>query len=117
MCEECDRVTNEGKEKAREYVRNGAALLDEKGPENWRQTLQERRDALNVYSISYCPLGLLYGDYFTGRSVLWPKRTDYDSGEFSDIIARHGFDYGLEATDVELTNAWLDYLEPALYAE
>lgn len=96
---------------AQRYVANGAAVLDERGPENWRQTLYEKRADLDVYSVFYCPLGLLY-DYFTrGREVLWPEVDFSRPNNNWEIVSNCGFDYGLDASAQELTAAWLELLD------
>lgn len=102
-------------EAAERYVAAGAALLDEKGPEGWRETLYAARDRLNVHSVYDCPLGILYGHYEDGVMALETLRTAH--------TGRYGFDsfYGDEdfddeeedyASAAEVRDAWLDEIEP-----
>jgi len=94
-------------EDARLYVADGAALLDEKGPQGWRETLRELAACLRVESTDYCPLGVLYGSFSDGVDALGIDNAhqvgfersigDWESGEGS-------------ATYAELTAAWLDLL-------
>lgn len=113
-------------EAAERYVRAGAALLDEKGPEGWRETLYERREELDVSSMSRCPLGLLYGSFGQGVDALWPGVRDdvkiYTGQGFTDMLGRHGFEHSdLARNDpddranyTELTRVWLDEIEPLI---
>lgn len=96
---------------AQRYVANGAAVLDERGPKNWREMLRAERGRIDVYSMSDCVLGILYGGYSVGRDTLWPG-IDFTQGDaLWEIISRHGFDYGLEAEAEELTRAWVELLD------
>lgn len=106
-------------EAAARYVAAGAALLDEKGPEDWRERIRTHREALNMASTSACVLGLLYGSYFNGKDALGfyavsPELYDRESWEygFEHSIGQVG-DAESEAGYPELTQAWLDEIEPA----
>lgn len=105
-------------EAAERYVRAGAALLDEKGPEGWRERLYERRGELDVASTLFCPLGLLYGSYSGGKHALG----FYIKGDplYDQESWEYGFDCACDPEELyaanytELTRAWLDEIEPLI---
>ena len=81
-------------ELARQYVADGAALLDQKRGSTWRQEIDF--DTLDLDDITTCILGQLYGNYFEGKHVL-------------GIIdgANYGFDRNpFECTWTQLEQAW-----------
>jgi hypothetical protein len=77
-------------------VAAGAALLDERGPDDWRDKID--LDTLDVFSFTDCVLGQLYGRYNSGKDAL-------------DIW--EGMSYGFDDSKghhVKLTAAWKRYL-------
>lgn len=86
-----------------EQVARGIALLDERGPTDWRKRIN--LDTLDVGSLENCILGQLYGSFLRKpSSVFW------------DTV-NCGFDVPMQPRDeeyvaayVELTRAWRDAL-------
>jgi hypothetical protein len=92
-------------------VEAGAAVLDEGGPADWRDTLYARRDELAIQSTLTCPLGLIFGSYDEGRARLGVPMDSPDGYEWA---VAHGFDWDEDVTTSELNQAWLDEIEPPL---
>lgn len=92
-------------------VERGAALLDEKGPDGWRDRID--LDRLNMSDTSWCVLGQVYsgvttwGGYGEGLRVLgvtpWPAGNARGPGYY-------GFDETTRADLHALDRAWTDYL-------
>ena len=81
---------------AAQCVRNGIELLDEKGPENWRDMID--LDTLDIQMTNRCIIGQLYkNSYFSYSSML------RDIGAFGNP-QRYGFDAHLDYE--ELTKEW-----------
>lgn len=75
-----------------ERVQAGIAVLDELGPENWRELVD--LNTLDMTSESMCILGQLYGEYTEGKYAL-------------SILA--GSDYGFDDRELgypELVAEW-----------
>jgi hypothetical protein len=66
-------------------VARGVTILDEYGPEDWHLKITE---PVNVLSTSGCPLGQIYGDYFSEEAI------DLRSGALSRDSSYYGFDGG-----------------------
>ena len=52
----------------RERIRAGAALLDAEGPQDWRDRIDT--DELDMFYVTHCVLGQLFGDYTSGVNAL-----------------------------------------------
>src|SRR5262245_3114934 len=81
-------------------VRAGIALLDERGPSGWRESINPGR--LSIAFSNNCVLGQTFGDYEYGLYVL---------GLYGGNAAPYGFtlSYPRDAGDkrwAELTAAW-----------
>jgi hypothetical protein len=79
-----------------ERVARGVHLLDERGPENWREILKKHVQVLDVGDPDACPLYFLYGNWRDGATELSLTITGECCG--------HGF------SDPADTQAWKDYL-------
>lgn len=98
---------------ADERVAAGVALLDEKGPEGWRERIN--LDTLDINSLAGCILGQIYGPecledwmgWRTGMDALGLER--YGSNEARD----HGFEAYNFSEQAEVEAAWADILTPA----
>lgn len=94
-------------------VRRGAALLDERGPADWRDQINS--DRLNLGSIHDCVLGQVY--YFVDRyepfdAGLKRLGAPMDDGN-NDVELDWTFDHGFDDPDNgyhALTEAWRAYL-------
>ena len=53
---------------AKVTVPRGVALLDEKGPSDWRSKIDPAK--LRMFSFHGCVLGQLYGNFFIGKDAL-----------------------------------------------
>lgn len=95
-------------------VQAGAALLDEKGPSNWRERINP--DTLDTDSLTQCVLGQVFGTYMEGMNALFGK----NSWTFGKINEEYGFeriyddpegdlDHWQEHAD--LTSTWLRLLD------
>lgn len=82
-------------------VRNGAALLDERGPVGWRHRIDT--EALRLADTHACVLGQLYGHYKTGMHELYPWNPIRLGFAKSLFTPRSDWD--------KLTHAWVNYLE------
>ncbi len=93
------------------YASRGAALLDAANP-GWAEKVDTR--SLDIYDISKCVLGQLYGEgYLEGIEAL----SDHMGVSWLDGEAQedHGFDllrqmwktYGSEQAFIHLTNYWV----------
>lgn len=107
-------------------VRRGAALLDERGPADWRDRLD--RDALDLRWCHTCVVGQVYRDEFDldeydgddedrgydaydhGVTALLSV-DDYALIHIDQLIA-HGFEELTGGDYDALTTAWLDHLRP-----
>lgn len=69
---------------AKERVQNGARLLDQYGPHNWRRRINPQR--LDISCGESCILGQVYGHYHTGRNILHRQLSCIAQA------ADHGFD-------------------------
>ena len=74
-------------------VRRGFALLDAKGPPNWRTKINLHK--LDMRNRCLCILGQLYGDYFKGKEALgiadaaeYGFITDYGSNHVLIFVVR-----------------------------
>ncbi len=69
-----------------ERVQNGIDLLDERGPNDWRQTVRDRLEDLDIDSCYSCVLGLIFGRYVFGTSEvgLQTCRESADAGLLVD---------------------------------
>jgi hypothetical protein len=65
-----DLLTEYEREEISRRVRDGAVMLDKRGPQSWAPMLHRRRDILDVGSIDDCPLGIVYGGYVEGLVAL-----------------------------------------------
>jgi hypothetical protein len=73
-----------------------AEVLDEKGPEDWRERIDP--STLEVASCSECVLGQIFGGYHLGLKALDIGPHHYRMRAFSGITHR------------AMTAAWLNYL-------
>jgi len=79
-----------------EYVQNGIKLLDEKGPENWRELIE--LDPLDIQFTNHCIIGQL------ARS-----NTSHYSALLNKLDVEHPEEYGFDEVDGEydvLTHEW-----------
>lgn len=86
-------------EAIRQRIRAGIDLLDEVGPENWRERI--RPNELNIQLLDNCILGQVFGDFFQGCEDL-------------DLNAWTATDYGFNVENAEwyaTTQIWLEELE------
>lgn len=67
-------------------VQNGIALLDAKGPKDWREIVEV--EDLDVASIGWCVLGQIYGDYSRGMMELF----DYEEEHWEPLGIKYGFE-------------------------
>lgn len=111
----------------RERVARGVALLDERGPESWRDKIDPAR--LNVASGLDCVLGQVFGDYITGRQAMgltgdeWqygfdaasPPRRELPAGnpiaQFEECLAGA---VAIRLDYLDLAREWREELRPAL---
>lgn len=93
------------------HVRKGAALLDENGPQGWREKID--LDKLDQDSVTRCVLGQVYDNYdsdsyFTDGYNIGREVLGLDIADAGD----HGFTASHTAyTSAQFTNAWQRYLE------
>jgi hypothetical protein len=99
---------------AREAVKRGAALLDEKGPADWRSQID--LDALDMERGHLCILGQLYrrhdddmNGYMIGVRKLFP--TVIDSRSVSGVHGYHSLSHSHSLGELRL--AWRELLESA----
>lgn len=95
-------------EEARRRARNGIALLDERGPADWRQ--QVHILALDMGHPARDLLGQLYGSYYRGMTALfgedWDARPQDVDAQSGKSFAWFGFAPVSEISSPMLTNAW-----------
>jgi hypothetical protein len=88
------------------YVKNGMALLNSKGPANWREKVYLER--LNMSNGLCCVLGQLYGTYLGGLEVLFgPEPKTFEGHTL--IAKQHGFTVTFDRiASMETQFAWLE---------
>ena len=79
-------------------VLKGAELLDERGPENWREMIH--LGTLSITSCQKCILGQVFGEYAGGREFLGISPFDAPHYGFAGVGLRGG----------AITRAWRRYL-------
>lgn len=109
-------------------VRRGAALLDRRGPADWRDRLD--RDVLDQRWCHTCVVGQAYRDQFDLDEYLDDEDRGYDAydhgvaallhaDQFTSIhvsaLIAHGFEEPTGGNYDALTAAWLDHLPPTTY--
>lgn len=70
--------------KFEKQVKAGIALLDEHGPEDWRERVN--LETLSFPSLRLCPLGQVYRDFTLGVAAL---KLDKDAQWASGFVARN----------------------------
>jgi hypothetical protein len=68
----------------KELVAKGVALLDEKGPDDWRDRV--RWQSLYMYSGTGCVLGQVYGKYWAGVKALGISEYEFEGSEYGFCI-------------------------------
>lgn len=95
-------------EEARRRARNGIALLNERGPEDWRQRVHIL--ALDMGHPSRDLLGQIYESYYRGMTALFGEDWDVQFGEVDPrsgkALSWFGFAPVSEISRPMLTNAW-----------
>jgi hypothetical protein len=110
----------------RDAVRRGAALLDERGPSDWRDKIDV--STLHMRKPSLCVLGQVYGCYTIGLARLGVQRYMGPEGGYSYAPDWYGFNgsyVDVETGDYRsvsdtysgvmglLTDEWIDFLAEA----
>lgn len=97
-------------------VLNSIALLDERGPEGWRDKLRPHLDTLKVHSIRHCPLSLIYnrGSFSRALDRLFPRR--YTNGKMWEEYCTDTRKYAFWACpdDTMLTQHWVRAIREGL---
>jgi hypothetical protein len=86
-----------------ERVQAGIALLDEKGPADWRERIDFA--TLNLQSRRNCVLGQIYGYYNDGLRELGVTQFDFDDfpgAPYGFMLEKEYFDY-LEDMEADYT--------------
>lgn len=96
-------------------VRRGAALLDQRGPADWRDRVDV--DRLNLRWMDTCVLGQVYTGhvesyygYDVGLDALDAPGDADGAVARDDWAQRHGFEEPTDGNYDALTRAWVDYL-------
>lgn len=81
---------------AAEVVERGMRLLDERGPESWRDRIDLQ--TLQIEGTQRCVLGQLYGGFNRGLAELGVS--------YEPDVSRFGFAAPMDVTYAELNEAW-----------